>query len=203
MNLANLKDKESVSGLIQKRQVGEVTGNMLIHGDNLSVLTKLKHRYTEKIKCIYIDPPYNTCNEFEHFNDTMSHTEWINTLKPRLELLWDFLREDGTIWISIDDTECHYLKILCDELWGRQNFLTMIVRQKNDYPYNFKRRKIVHMHDYVLVYSKNIENCCVNEIPLYYLDEYFVNEENREWIPDSILEKYNSLDGNKYVYSIT
>lgn len=203
MNLTDLGESQSIKGLIHKKIVGQATENMLIHGDNLSVLEKIKDRYVGKIKCIYIDPPYNTCNEFEHFEDDLSHEEWINTLKPRLLLLWEFLKEDGTIWISIDDSECHYLKVLCDELWGRENFLTMIVRQKNDYPRNFKRRKIVHMQDYVLIYSKNVDNCCINEIPLKYLKNYFIDEEKREWIPDSILEKYNPVDENKFVYRIT
>ena len=203
MNYTGLGETESIRGLVLKKVVGENTGNMLIHGDNLSVLKKLRNKFTEKIKCIYIDPPYNTCNEFEHFEDTLSHEEWIDTLRPRLALLWDFLRDDGTIWISIDDSECHYLKVLCDELWGRENFLTMVVRQKNDYPRNFKRRKIVHMHDYVLIYSKNIDRCCINEIPLQYLEEYFLEEGDRKWIPDSILTTYNPLDENRFIYSIT
>lgn len=202
MNLASLGEAVSIKGLVQEKLIGEDTGNLLIHGDNLSVLKKLEDIYAEQIKCIYVDPPYNTCNEFKHFQDTMSHEEWINTLKPRLMLLWKFLKDDGTIWISIDDSECHYLKVLCDELWGRENFLTMIVRQKNDYPRNFKRRKIVHMHDYVLIYCKSVENCCINEISLKYVDDYFVSEGDRKWIADSILTKYTPENADKFVYSI-
>ena len=97
MDLTSLGETVSINGLIRKKLVGEETANLLIHGDNLSVLKKLKDRYTEQIKCIYIDPPYNTCNEFEHFQDTLSHEEWLDTLKPRLLLLWEFLKEDGTI----------------------------------------------------------------------------------------------------------
>jgi adenine-specific DNA-methyltransferase len=124
-------------------------------------------------------------------------------MKKRLELLWDFLREDGSIWISIDDDECHYLKILCDQLWGRDKYLTMIVRQKNESPSNYERRKIVHMHDYVLVYCKNKEKCILNTIPIQYIEEYF-EEDNigRKWIAKSILTPYNELDDGKYSYEI-
>lgn len=189
-------------GLVEKEVVGNSGDNLLIHGENLKVLTKLYDSYKNCIKCIYIDPPYNTCNEFEYFEDSLSHDDWLKMIKPRLELLWEFLCDEGTIWISIDDEECHYLKVLCDSLWGRDKFITMIVRQKNDAPRNYKRRKVVHMQDYVLIYSKNPDKCCINEVPIQYLKNYFVRDEEQEWIPDSMVKKHSEKDGAKFLYKI-
>ena len=93
------------------------TQNMLIHGDNLMALKALEHQYAGKVKCIYIDPPYNTGAAFEHYDDNFEHSTWLNLMRPRLELLRKLLTEDGSIWISIDDDEGHYLKVLCDEIF--------------------------------------------------------------------------------------
>lgn len=93
--------------------------NMLIHGDNLLALKSLEQDYTGKVKCIYIDPPYNTGSAFEHYDDGVEHSLWLNLIKPRLVILRNLLTNDGSIWISIDDNEAHYLKVLCDELFGR------------------------------------------------------------------------------------
>lgn len=202
MDLSNGLVNEQINGLIKKGIYGNFDRNLLIRGENMSVLKKLKVSYRDCVKCIYIDPPYNTCNEFEHFEDSLSHEEWLDMMKPRLEILWEFLSMDGTIWISIDDEECHYLKVLCDKLWGRDKFITMIVRQKNDYPRNYKRRKIVHMQDYILVYCKDIEKCCINQISLDYFQRYLREEEGRRWIPDSILRQYSDEENKKYYYKI-
>src|SRR3990170_9132649 len=91
--------------------------NMLIHGDNLLALKALEQDFAGKIKCIYIDPPYNTGGAFDHYDDNLEHSIWLNLIKPRIELLRNLLSEDGSIWISIDDDECHYLKVLCDEIF--------------------------------------------------------------------------------------
>ena len=106
------------------------TGNMLIHGDNLLVLRALEQEFTGKVKCIYIDPPYNTGAAFEHYDDNLEHSQWLNLMRPRLELLWTLLANDGSIWISIDNDEEHYLKILCDEIFGRKNFMTSCTWQQ-------------------------------------------------------------------------
>ena len=96
------------------------TENMLIHGDNLLALKALEQDFAGKIKCIYIDPPYNTGNAFEHYDDNLEHSIWLNLMKPRLEIIYNLLADDGSLWISIDDDECHYLKVLCDEIFGRK-----------------------------------------------------------------------------------
>ena len=106
------------------------TGNMLIQGDNLDALKALLPYYAGAVKCIYIDPPYNTKSAFEHYDDNLEHTKWLSVIYPRLELLRELLAEDGSIWVSIDDNEAHYLKVIMDEVFGRKNFLANICWQK-------------------------------------------------------------------------
>ena len=100
--------------------------NMLIHGDNLVALQALQQDFYGSIKCIYIDPPYNTGSAFEHYDDDLEHSIWLNLMRKRLVLLRELLSEEGTIWIQIDDEEQAYLKVLCDEVFGRENFVNMI-----------------------------------------------------------------------------
>ena len=107
------------------------TGNMLIQGDNLDALKALLPYYAGKVKCIYIDPPYNTKSAFEHYDDNLEHSQWLAMIYPRLELLRSLLSEDGSIWVSIDDNEGHYLKVIMDEVFGRSNFLTSFIWKKS------------------------------------------------------------------------
>jgi adenine-specific DNA-methyltransferase len=104
--------------------------NRLIFGDNLLALKALEQEFTGKIKCVCIDPPYNTGSAFEHYDDGVEHSLWLTMLHDRLELLCRLLREDGAIWITIDDNEAHYLKVLCDEILGRANFVANCIWQK-------------------------------------------------------------------------
>lgn len=129
------------------------TQNMLIHGDNLLALKALENKYSGQVKCIYIDPPYNTGSAFEHYDDNLEHSEWLNLMRPRLEILWNLLSEDGSLWISIDDDEQAYMKVLCDELFGRSSFIASIIWQKRTSP--DMRAAISDGHDYILVYAKN------------------------------------------------
>lgn len=129
--------------------------NMIIHGDNLLALKALLPEYEGKIKCIYIDPPYNTGNAFEHYDDSVEHSTWLSLMKPRLELLKMLLHpEQGSIWISIDDDETHYLKILCDEVFGRQNFIANVIWEKKYSPQN-DAKWLSDSHDHVLVYAND------------------------------------------------
>ena len=105
-------------------------GNMLIQGDNLEALKALLPFYAGRVKCIYIDPPYNTGSAFEHYDDNLEHTRWLAMMWPRLELLREFLSENGSIWVSIDDNEGHYLKVIMDEVFGRKNFVTSCTWQQ-------------------------------------------------------------------------
>ena len=129
--------------------------NMLIHGDNLIALQALQQDFGGKVRCIYIDPPYNTGTAFEHYDDGIEHSEWLNLMYPRLQLLWNLLSEDGSIWISIDDDEQAYMKVLCDEVFGRSHFVSTIVWQKRTSP--DMRAAISDGHDYILVYAKDYD----------------------------------------------
>lgn len=132
------------------------TGNMLIQGDNLLALKALELEYAGKVKCIYIDPPYNTGNAFEHYDDGIEHSQWLNLIIPRLRLLRELLSNDGSIWISIDDDESHYLKVVCDEVYGRQNFVSNVIWEKKYSPQN-DAKWLSDSHDHILVYAKNKE----------------------------------------------
>lgn len=129
------------------------TQNMLIHGDNLLALKALESKFAGQVKCIYIDPPYNTGSAFEHYDDNLEHSQWLNLMRPRLEILWRLLSEDGSLWISIDDDEQAYMKVLCDELFGRSSFIASIIWKKRTSP--DMRAVISDGHDYVLVYAKD------------------------------------------------
>lgn len=108
------------------------TENMLIHGDNLLALKALEQEYSGQVKCIYIDPPYNTGAAFELYDDNLEHSIWLGLMRSRLEILRNLLSPEGSIWIQIDDEEQAYLKVICDEIFGRDNFINMIsVNMKN------------------------------------------------------------------------
>ncbi len=129
------------------------TGNMLIQGDNLEALKALLPYYAGQVKCIYIDPPYNTGSAFEHYDDNLEHSQWLAMMWPRLELLQELLSEDGSIWLSIDDREAHYLKVIMDEVFGRTSFLANVVWQKR---YSRENRGVLgDAHEHLLVYVKD------------------------------------------------
>jgi adenine-specific DNA-methyltransferase len=133
----------------------DIFDNRLIFGDNLLALKALEQEFTGRIKCIFIDPPYNTGAAFEQYDDGLEHSLWLSLMKERLELLWRLLQPDGSLWITIDDNECHYLKVLCDELFGRSSFVTSIAWEKDK-----GRRSDTHIssaHDHVLLYARNFE----------------------------------------------
>ncbi len=129
------------------------TGNMLIHGDNLLALKALEQEFAGKVKCIYIDPPYNTGNAFEHYDDGIEHSLWLNLMKQRLELLKVLLSDEGLIWITLDDTEVHYCKVMCDEIFGRKNFIGSITWQHSVQGKNDAKTFSIN-HNTILVYSK-------------------------------------------------
>ena len=138
--------------------------NMLIQGDNLEALKALLPYYAGKVKCIYIDPPYNTKSAFEHYDDSLEHTTWLSMMVPRLELLRELLAEDGSIWVSIDDNEGHYLKVIMDEVFGRGNFISSIIWRKNYAPKS-SAKHFSEDHDYILVYGKHSEHWAPNPMP--------------------------------------
>ncbi|MEA3361191.1 MAG: site-specific DNA-methyltransferase [Thermodesulfobacteriota bacterium] len=152
--------------------------NMLIFGDNLLALKALEQDFAGKIKCIYIDPPYNTGNAFEHYDDGLEHSLWLSLMKPRLELLRALLSDNGSLWVSIDDDESHYLKILCDEIFGRRNFVANVIWEKKFSPQN-DAKWLSDSHDHILVYAKNKEIWRPNLLPrTAEMDSRYKNPDN-------------------------
>lgn len=132
------------------------SGNMLIHGDNLLALKALEQEYAGKVKCIYIDPPYNTGNAFEHYDDGVEHSIWLSLMYDRLVILHKLLAHDGVILINLDEVEHAYCKLLCDEIFGRQNYLGDLIWQKRKGGGNDSRFFAID-HDYIIVFAKNAE----------------------------------------------
>lgn len=130
--------------------------NMLIQGDNLESLKALLPYYAGKVKCIYIDPPYNTRSAFEHYDDNLEHTQWLTMMYPRLELLLELMAEDGSIWVNCDDNEGHYLKVIMDEVFGRKNFLADVSWQRT-YSTRNDAKGIVTEVEHVLAYAKKAD----------------------------------------------
>lgn len=146
-----LYDRESSYG-------DQISENMLIHGDNLIALKTLEQEYSSQVKCIYIDPPYNTGSAFEHYDDNLEHSIWLGLMRARLQVLRNLLSEDGTIWIQIDDEEQAYLKVLCDEIFGRSNFINMIsVNMKNvaGASGGGEDKRLKKNCEYILAYAKD------------------------------------------------
>jgi adenine-specific DNA-methyltransferase len=138
----------------QRVSEADIFDNKLIFGDNLLALKALEQEFSGKVKCVFIDPPYNTGSAFEHYDDGVEHSIWLGLIRDRLEILKTLLSENGSIWIIIDDHECHYLKILCDEVFGRDRFVTSIVWRSTDNSNNDAKQFSVD-HNYILVYSKS------------------------------------------------
>jgi len=148
-----LEDPDKSYHAAHRMSENDIFDNRLIFGDNLLALKALESEFAGKVKCVYIDPPYNTGSAFEHYDDSVEHSTWLSLIRARLEILWNLLSDEGSIWISIDDYEMAYLKILCDETFGRLNFIASNVWQKR---YSRENREAIgDVHEYILLYAKN------------------------------------------------
>ncbi|MCM2341408.1 site-specific DNA-methyltransferase [Rhodoferax sp.] len=130
----------------------DIFDNRLIKGDNLLALKALEAEFAGKVKCVFIDPPYNTGSAFEHYDDGLEHSIWLGLMRDRLEIIRRLLADDGSLWITIDDNEAHYLKVMCDEVFGRRNFVANMIWEKRTSREN--RRAFSFNHDHLLVYGK-------------------------------------------------
>ena len=150
----------------QRVTENDLFDNRLIFGDNLLALKALEQEFAGKVKCIFIDPPYNTGSAFTHYDDGVEHSIWLSLMRDRLELLQRLLSEDGSLWITIDDNESHYLKVLCDEVFGRANFVANVVWQKRTSPDG--RLRLGDAHDNILVFCKDklLDNTKFNQLPV-------------------------------------
>jgi adenine-specific DNA-methyltransferase len=148
-----IEDAEKSCHALTKRD-GDIFDNMLIQGDNLLALKALEADYAGKVKCVFIDPPYNTGSAFEHYDDGVEHSLWLSLMRDRLDMIRRLLAEDGSLWITIDDNEAHYLKVLADEIFGRNNFLATVIWQKL-HARNNSAQYFSTDHDFILVYARN------------------------------------------------
>ena len=151
-----LEDAEKSYHATHRVSENDIFDNRLIFGDNLLALKALEQEFTGKVKCIFIDPPYNTGSAFEHYDDGREHSIWLSLMRDRLEIISNLLSEDGSLWITIDDNEAHYLKVMCDEIFGRANFVANVVWQKRLSP--DIRATLGAGHDHLLVIAKSMDH---------------------------------------------
>ena len=149
-----IEDTEKSYHAAARVSQNDMFDNVLIHGDNLLALKALEADYAGKVKCVFIDPPYNTGSAFTHYDDGVEHSIWLGLMRNRLEIIHRLMSDDGSLWITIDDDESHYLKVLCDEIFGRQNFVANVVWEKVYTPKS-NGRGLSSDHDHILVFSKS------------------------------------------------
>lgn len=157
------KGKEKVTGF-KRDENGVIRENLILKGNNLLALHTLKSKFRGQVKLIYIDPPYNTGNDSFGYNDNFNHSTWLTFMKNRLEISRDLLQKDGSIWVNIDDDEAHYLKVLCDDVFGRENFVANVVWEKKYSPQN-DATWLSDSHDHILIYASNKEIWRPNLLP--------------------------------------
>lgn len=151
--------------------------NLLIQGDNLLALKALLPMYRGRVKCVFIDPPYNTQSAFEHYNDRLEHSLWLSMMFPRLVLLRDLIDEKGSIWVALDDNESHYFKVMMDEVFGRKNFVANVVWEKSDSP-KMDSRFFSSRHDHVFVYGKAIDKLTLRRLQREVQEHYNRTDED-------------------------
>ncbi len=180
----------------------DIFDNRLIFGDNLLALKALEPEFTGKVKCVFIDPPYNTGSAFTHYDDGLEHSIWLGLMRDRLEIIRRLLSDDGSLWITIDDNEAHYLKVLCDEIFGRANFLACSIWNHSVQSKGYRGKFSVH-HNYVLVYQKS-SSFVLKDLPRQ--DEHNVNYSNPDNDPRGPWRSgdvRNSLVRPNLMYDIT
>ncbi|MEQ7514870.1 site-specific DNA-methyltransferase [Xanthomonas campestris] len=175
--------------------------NMLIQGDNLDALKALLPYYGGQVKCVFIDPPYNTKSAFEHYDDNLEHAKWLSMMYPRLELIRTLMAENASIWITIDDNEAHYLKVICDEVFGRKHFIGNIVWNHSVQSKGYSGKLSLH-HNHILGYRKSE---AFELLSLPRTEEHNVNYSNPDndprgdWRPGDVR---NSLVRKNLMYDI-
>ena len=159
-----LEDREKSYHAKHRVSDKDIFDNILIQGDNLLALKALEQQFRGQVKCIFIDPPYNTGSAFEHYDDGLEHSTWLSMMRDRLELLRELLRPDGSIWITIDDNEMPYLRVLLDEIFGRANFIATVIWEKVYSPKS-SAKFLSENHDYVVCYAKDASRWQRNLLP--------------------------------------
>ncbi len=178
--------------------------NRLIFGDNLLALKALEQEFAGRVKCVFIDPPYNTGSAFAHYDDGLEHSIWLGLMRDRLEIIKRLLADDGSLWITIDDNEAHYLKVLCDEVFGRGNFVANVVWQKK-YAATNDSKQFSSVHDHLLVYAKISDNWRPNLVPrseeLNSKYDNWDNDPRGPWYPTNLSVKTYSAANDYEIVS--
>ncbi len=206
-NQAKETTREVPYHLLKQESIhGDVSGanadNLLIQGDNLLALKALIPFYAGRVKCIFIDPPYNTQSAFEHYDDKLEHSQWLSMMYPRLVLLRELLAVDGSIWVALDDNEAHYIKVMMDEVFGRQCFVANLIWEKADSPRN-SARQFSSDHDHIFVFSKTPDWQPCRLPRTEEANSIYTNPDDDErgpWIPG---DPYANKPYSKGLFSIT
>lgn len=194
-----LIEDERLSHHAATRREGDHFDNVLIHGDNLLALRALEQDFTGKVKCVYIDPPYNTGSAFEHYDDGIEHSLWLSLMRDRLEVVRNLLSVDGAVFIQIDDNEGHYLKVICDEIFGRSNFIATFLWRKVDSP-NDNKVAVTPDHEFILAYARDRASIKLRQRPdSSIIESYRGPDENGLYYRDRLLKKNgkNSLRSDR------
>lgn len=193
-----LEDTEKSYHAKHRVTENDIFDNRLIFGDNLLALKALEQEFAGKVKCFFIDPPYNTGSAFEHYDDGVEHSIWLSLMRDRLEIIRSLMAENGSLWITIDDNEAHYLKVLCDEVFGRKNFVANAIWQKK-YSIQSDAKWLSDSHDHIFCFAKNKDVWRPNLLPrtekqnkLYKHDD---NDGRGLWRTDNVLVKTFSKSG--------
>ena len=198
-----LEDREKSHHAAARRSDSDIFDNMLIHGDNLLALKALEQDFRGKVKCVYIDPPYNTGSAFEHYDDGIEHSLWLSLMRDRLELLHSLLSEDGSLWVSLDDNEQAYFKVMCDEIFGRKNFVANIIWEKK-YTVSNDAKWFSDNHDFILVYAANKELMKINKLKRTdSMDSAYKNPDNHikgKW-KSTPLHAKSGVNRNPYTFN--
>lgn len=191
---------------VKNMNYGDInTENMLINGDNIIVLKELEKHFKEKIKCIYIDPPYNTGNIFKYYKDKLDHLDWLNSMKPRLKIMKNLLFSDGSICIQINSIELANLKILMDEIFGNDNFINIITIKTKITGVNFgdiSKKRLKNNIEFILLYAKDFKKFNLYKIPQKKEELFSVIKShelnNKNWMYKNILKE---IDDGDYIKS--
>ena len=174
-----IEDPEKSYHVRERRSEDDIFDNILIHGDNLLALKALEQDFSNKIKCVCIDPPYNTGSAFSTYEDGLEHSVWLGLISERIRAIWNLLHPtDGSLWVFCDDHEAHYLKVICDEIFGRGNFVQTVIWQRKSSPAN-DAKYFSNDHDYIFCYAKNKESWPINRFERSDKEnKYYTNPDN-------------------------
>lgn len=182
----------------------DIFDNRLIFGDNLLALKALEQEFAGKVKCVFIDPPYNTGSAFTHYEDGIEHSIWLSLIRDRLEIIRRLLSDDGSLWITIDDNEAHYLKVLCDEIFGRNNFVANSIWQKK-YTVSNDAKWFSDNHDHILIYAKYKDGWRPNKLPRSEeMNARYTNPDNHPkgpWKATPLHAKSGSEKARRFTYT--